>query len=77
MNIIEYDIRGQICPSCLLTVLNEINLKQNELRNGDIAISVKTNHRQSTSTIPEAAQNMGYSVKVEKNDGFYNILISK
>jgi TusA-related sulfurtransferase len=73
--LIEIDIRGQICPSCLLTTLREVNQRQAELKAGEVSLRVKTDSRDATSTIPAAVGNMGYPVTVEKREGYYLILI--
>lgn len=75
MNIIEYDIRGQICPSTLLTALQVINEYSEQLSDGAVKIIFKTDNRDATSTIPESAANMGYPVTVTKGDGYYVIEI--
>ena len=72
----EYDICGQICPSCLLMTLNEINQHQDAIRSGQMVFRVKTDNRQATATIPNAVRNMGYLVDVEKVSGHYEIVIS-
>ena len=74
--LIELDIRGQICPSCLLTTLREVNRRREELRRGGVVLRVRTDSRDATATIPAAVGNMGYPVAVEKADGHYLILIS-
>jgi len=74
--LIEIDIRGQICPSCLLTTLREVNQYQAALRRADVALEVKTDSRDATSTIPAAVGNMGYPVAVDKApEGYYLIRI--
>jgi TusA-related sulfurtransferase len=73
--LIEIDIRGQICPSCLLTTLREVNQRQAGLKRGELSLRVKTDSRDATSTIPAAVGNMGYPVMVEKEQGYYLILI--
>ncbi len=74
--LIEIDIRGQICPSCLLTTLREVNLRKAALKQGGVVLRVRTDSRDATATIPAAVGNMGYPVAVEKADGHYLILIS-
>jgi TusA-related sulfurtransferase len=74
-DLIEIDIRGQICPSCLLATLREVNQRQVGLKRGEVALRVKTDSRDATSTIPAAVRNMGYPVTVEKNQGYYLIFI--
>ncbi|MCK4838258.1 MAG: sulfurtransferase TusA family protein, partial [Desulfobulbaceae bacterium] len=59
---IEFDIRGQICPSSLLTTLKELNSLKQEIKSGQVIITVKTDNRDATVTIPETATNMGYEV---------------
>jgi TusA-related sulfurtransferase len=73
--LIEIDIRGQICPSCLLTTLREVNQRQAALKRREVALQVKTDSRDATSTIPAAVGNMGYPVVVEKAQGYYLIRI--
>jgi TusA-related sulfurtransferase len=73
--LVEYDIRGQICPSTLLTALREVNRRRAELKAGKVCLSFKTDNRDATGTIPEAISNMGYMVKVDKADGYYTILV--
>lgn len=77
MEIIEYDIRGQICPSTLLTTLREVNAHKKALKNGDIQLAIMTDNRDSTSTIPDSVRNMGYDVSVDKDQDCYRILIEK
>ena len=76
LNIIEYDICGQICPSTLLTALQVINEYSRQLSDGQVKIAFKTDNRDAISTIPESAENMGYPVTVTKGDGYYIIEIS-
>jgi len=71
-----FDICGQICPSTLLVALKEINGHGQQIRDGLKVISFKTDNRDAVVTIPESAENMGYSVKVTKRDGYYQIDIS-
>ena len=76
MNIIKYDICGQICPSTLLTALQVINEYSQQLSEGALKIAFKTDNRDAIGTIPESAANMGYQVAVTKGDGFYLIEVS-
>lgn len=73
--VLNYDIRGQICPSTLLTALQEINLRKNELKNQGMILSFHTDNRDAIATIPEAARNMGYQVEVSKQDGAYVLFV--
>ncbi|MGD2081864.1 MAG: sulfurtransferase TusA family protein [Chromatiales bacterium] len=73
--LIEIDIRGQICPSCLLIALKEVNERGRDLRVGAVELRVLTSDRQSTATIPQAVSNMGYGVRVRKREGHYEVII--
>ncbi len=74
---IEFDISGQICPSTLLVALREINRNIEGINAGRVQLAFKTDNRDCTSTIPEAASNMGLRVDVQKDDSRYTILVSK
>lgn len=73
---IVHDIRGQICPSCLLFALKEVNKKRSALKEGKLQILIKTDNRNATSTIPDAVSSMGYDYTVEKKEGYYEIMIT-
>ena len=75
--IIEKDIRGQICPSSLLLALREINKNFDRLANGALEIVVLTDNRDATGTIPTTVENMGLHSEVEKIAGYYRILVKK
>lgn len=70
------DIRGQICPSSLLITLREVNSLRERLRSGEASLSIKSDNRDSTTTIPDAVRNMGYAVSVSKHEGYYLITIT-
>ncbi len=72
---IMLDIRGQICPACLLITLREIANNKFSLKRGQSRLVVKTDHRDATRTIPGAAVSMGYETRTEKTDGYYEITI--
>lgn len=75
--IIEYDVRGQICPSCLLIALREVNRYQEKIKNGEVMFQILSDNRQSTVTIPNTVKNMGYKTEVQKDiDGHYRISIT-
>ena len=76
METIEFDIRGQICPSSLLVALKEVNSRAERLQQGNVQLCFLTDNRDATVTIPESATNMGYGVSVEKKEGYYSIVIS-
>ena len=73
----EHDIRGQICPSALLTTLKELNVLKEKLQAGRVTLVIKTDNRDATTTIPGAATKMGYDVSVTRDDGGYTISIGK
>ncbi len=76
LNKVIFDIRGQICPSALLTTLREINSIKKELQNGEAVLQVLTDNRDTTGTIPNAVKSMGYESIVEKKERHYEITIS-
>jgi TusA-related sulfurtransferase len=73
MKTIEYDIRGQICPSSLLTALREMNSHQEALRDRVVRLRFLTDNRDCVTTIPESARNMGYTVEVRREQACYAI----
>ena len=73
--IIEFDIRGQICPSTLLTALKAINSHKQQLRSGGVKLVFKTSNRDATVTIPDAATTMGYGTNVTKEADYYLIVV--
>lgn len=73
--VVEYDMRGQICPSCLLIALKQVNLSQEKIKNKNLELHILSDDRQSTSTIPEAIKNMGYDIDVLKEQEWYRIRI--
>ena len=72
---IELDLRGQICPSTLLRALKEMNCRRQELKDGRVKLVIKTNNRDSTTTIPDTAVNMGYEASVAKEGDYYRIVV--
>lgn len=75
VNHIRLDIRGQICPSCLLLTLKEVNGHAEAIRRGQTEIVVVTDDRQAINTIPGAVDNMGYRTDVGREEGAYRIRI--
>ncbi len=71
----QFDIRGQICPSSLLVALREVNKRQQEIKAGHQHLTLLTDNRDSTTTIPEALINMGYNVSVVKEGSYYVITV--
>ena len=76
-NKIVMDIRGQICPSCLLIALKEVTTNADKLNNKELSIQILSDDRHATSTIPDAVHSMGFSTTVNKIDSDYEILIYK
>jgi len=74
---LEFDICGQICPSTLLIALREINRNITSLNNGELRLLFRTDNRDCTNTIPEAAGNMGFHVDIRKEESCYIIVVSK
>lgn len=75
--VIEFDIRGQLCPATLLIALKELNRCKEQLHNGEIQLAFKTDNRDATITIPDAAGNMGYGVDVRRVDDCYLIVVEQ
>jgi len=73
LKTIEYDIRGQICPSSLLLALREINTHQEALRDRVVQLRFLTDNRDCVTTIPESARNMGYAAEVLRQSDGYRI----
>lgn len=74
--IIEYDMCGQICPASLLVALREINRHVGRIRAGSVRLVIRTDNRDGTHTIPEAATNMGLKVEVFKDHKSYVITVA-
>lgn len=77
MEKVEIDIRGQVCPSTLLTVLNEVNRRYMELTSGQCCLVVSSDNRAATGTVPSAVKNMGLVAEVEKAGAYYVMTIGK
>ena len=75
-SVVEYDIRGQICPSCLLMALNKVNESRDELKGKQLELHIITDNRQATATIPNTVGTMSYQVLVVKEGGHYRIEVS-
>lgn len=73
--LIQLNIFGQVCPSCLLMSLKSMNQHSKSLRAGETEIIIMTDDRQATSTIPAAASTMGYKTEITKLDKGYRIRI--
>ncbi|MCW8900145.1 MAG: sulfurtransferase TusA family protein [Gammaproteobacteria bacterium] len=71
------DIRGQICPSCLLIALKEVTINADKLNNKEMSILILSDDRHATATIPDAVHSMGFSTTISKTDDGYEILINK
>ncbi|WP_324778724.1 sulfurtransferase TusA family protein [Thiobacillus sedimenti] len=75
MQTIDIDIRGQICPSCLLLTLKEVNQNSSAIREGNAEIVVTTDDRQATATIPATVGRMGFRTEVTRLDAAYRIRV--
>lgn len=73
--VVELDIRGQICPSCLLLALKELNRHGPAIRASRTEMRILTDDRQATATIPDTADRMGYRTEVSRSDAGYLIRI--
>lgn len=72
------DLRGQICPSTLLVSLKAINENRTDLKEGKLELHILTDNRDSITTIPSTAKNMGYVCSVEKTtEGYYRIVVKQ
>ena len=73
---IDIDIRGQLCPSCLLLTLKALNENGAAIRAGSSEVIVVTDDRQATATIPATADRMGFRTEIVRlEDGCYRIRI--
>ncbi len=72
---VHLDLRGQVCPATLLKSLKCLNEMKAELGAGAARLTILTDHRDATVTVPEAAGNMGYAVSVAKEDRHYVITV--
>jgi TusA-related sulfurtransferase len=73
--IIAMDIRGQLCPSCLLLTLKEINTNIQSIKSGESEVRILTDDRHATVTIPDAVTKMGLSTLIEKGSEGFEICI--
>ena len=73
--VVDVDMRGQVCPACLLVAMDMMNKNRDVLKSGEIILCIKTDNREATTTIPTTAKNMGYNVKVNKKDTYYQICV--
>lgn len=69
----KMDLRGQICPSSLLSSLREVNIHKESIKSGALFLTILTDNRDSTITIPESLTRMGYEVRVVKEQDYYKI----
>lgn len=76
MKKVELDIRGQICPSCLLLTLKAVNQHSAELRRAATEVVVVTDDRMAVSTIPGAVGKMGFQAEVTQEGAGYRIRVT-
>lgn len=72
----EIDIRGQVCPSSLLSALKEMNSCRDAIKRGDITLAFLTDNRNATVTIPDSATAMGYRAVVTTERDYYRVTVS-
>ena len=77
MRRIEIDVRGQVCPSTLLTVLNEVNKHHSGLAAGESCLVIYSDNRAATGTVPPAVDNMGLASEIERKRDYYKITICR
>lgn len=73
--ILQLDIQGELCPSCLLLTLKTLNEEAARLRAGALELVVLTDDRQATATIPDVSAKMGYRTHVDRVGNAYRIRI--
>lgn len=73
--VFSLDIRGQICPSCLLLTLKELNTRAEAIRGGYALVEVLTDDRQAANTIPGASDKMGFQTEVTRTEDGYRIRV--
>ncbi|QOX78587.1 sulfurtransferase TusA family protein [Trichlorobacter lovleyi] len=71
------DLRGQICPSTLLTALREVNSLKMELKTGDCSLLFLSDNRNSVTHISDAVGSMGYQVTVVKEEDYYRVVVCR
>ena len=76
-NVVELDLRGQMCPATLLKSLRELNRMRGELHSGSSRLEILTSNRDSTTTVSDAAASMGYKVAVRQDDAHYRVSIEE
>lgn len=73
---VELDIRGQICPSCLLLTLKAVNEHSAALRQAAAEVVIHTDDRMAVSTIPGAVGKMGFQAEITQEANGYRICVS-
>lgn len=73
----QVDLRGRICPSALLSALQEVNTARDDLKAGLLNLLILSDNRSSTTHISEAVGTMGYQVNIKKDHEHYCIAISR
>ena len=76
-NQLVLDIRGQICPSCLLIALKEVTKNADKINSKKLTLLILSDDRHATATIPDAVHAMGFATVTNKTDAGYEILIYK
>jgi hypothetical protein len=73
---VELDIRGQICPSCLLLTLKAVNQNSAGLRRAATEVVVFTDDRMAVNTIPDAVGKMGFQAEISQGERGYCIRVT-
>lgn len=66
------NVEGQVCPRPAIATLETIK----ELKNGDI-LEIITDDKLAIKHVPEQIEKMGLSVKVEKDNNHWKIVVKK
>lgn len=76
-NTMKIDLRGQVCPSSLLVVMDNLNRHCSALKAGTLHLLILTDNREALHTIPSTVESMGYIAKITTMpEGHYEIMIT-
>ena len=73
--LLQFDLRGEVCPATLLRALHEVNARKWDLRRGAVALCFRTDSREATVTLPDAFLAMGYRAQVSREGSAYLIAV--
>lgn len=77
MNNLVLDLRGPICPSCLLVALKALNDNRNRIKKGRTVLVILTDQGDVARMLHHALTATGYDVNVERKEGYYETRINK